>query len=106
MENAVHHGLRPKGGAGLIVIGAAEEGGQLVLSVPDNGVGMPREKIREDGSGTGFGLRSVCRRVRLCYGGSGTVAVESRSGEWTKVTVRIPMEKREKDENTEGPDCR
>jgi two-component system sensor histidine kinase YesM len=33
VENAVHHGLRPRGGDGTIVISAAEEDGALLVSV-------------------------------------------------------------------------
>jgi two-component system sensor histidine kinase YesM len=96
VENAVHHGLRPRGGAGTIVIGAAEENGVLLLSVLDDGVGISPEKLRQirqstDEKTPGFGLFSIRRRIALFCGTSDPLTIESREGEWTKVTVRIPL---------------
>ena len=97
VENAVHHGLRPRGGDGTIVISAAEEDGALLISVRDDGVGMSPEKLRQLRQSTreetpGFGLFSIRRRIALFYGTSDPLTIESREGEWTKVTVRIPPE--------------
>jgi len=97
VENAVAHGLRPRGNSGTVAIGAAEQDGVLLLSVWDSGVGMTPEKMRdvmhESRNGRkGFGLLSVRERVSLFYGADGSVSLESRVGKWTKVTIRIPAE--------------
>ena len=107
VENAVHHGLRPKGGAGTIVISAEEDGGLLLLSVLDNGIGMSPEKLREIRRSTeeqtpGFGLFSIRRRIALFYGTSDPLTIESREGEWTKVTVQIPLERGDAHDGAEG----
>ena len=109
VENAVHHGLRPKGGAGTIVISAEEDGGLLLLSVLDNGIGMSPEKLREIRRSTeeqtpGFGLFSIRRRIALFYGTSDPLTIESREGEWTKVTVQIPLERGDAHEQAENSD--
>jgi sensor histidine kinase YesM len=69
----VHHGLRPRGGDGTIVIGAVEEDGALLVSVLDDGVGISPEKLSRIRQSTaeetpGFGLFSIRRRIALFYG--------------------------------------
>ena len=110
VENAVHHGLRPRGGDGTIVISAAEKEGALIVSVWDDGVGMSPEKLSELRQSTeedtpGFGLFSIRRRIALFYGTSDPLTIESREGEWTKVTVRIPPEGGDTHAKAENPDC-
>ena len=109
VENAVHHGLRPKGGAGTVVISAAEEHGALLLSVLDDGVGMSPDKLQKIRQSTaeetpGFGLFSIRQRIALFYGTSDPLTIESREGEWTKVTVRIPPEGGQAHEQSENFD--
>jgi two-component system sensor histidine kinase YesM len=110
VENAVHHGLRPRGGDGTIVIGAVEEDGALLVSVLDDGVGISPEKLSRIRQSTaeetpGFGLFSIRRRIALFYGISDPLTIESREGEWTKVTVHIPLRGGEAHEQAENPDC-
>lgn len=109
VENAVHHGLRPKGGDGTIVIGAEEKDGMLLLSVWDDGVGIPPEKLRQIRQSaaeetSGFGLFSIRRRIALFYGTDDPLTIESREGEWTKVTVQIPPEGGKAHEQAENSD--
>ena len=109
VENAVHHGLRPKGGAGTIVISASREGGMLLLSVLDDGVGMSPEKLQKiqqltTEESSGFGLFSIRRRIALFYGTSDPLTIESREGEWTLVTIQIPLERGEAHGQAENSD--
>ena len=53
------------------------------LSIQDDGIGFTRA------SGSGLGLRSMDERVRLV---SGTLTVESGSGQGTSLIVRIPVQ--------------
>ena len=51
VENALSHGLEGKPGPGTLAIRAAREGGDLLVSIADNGVGIDGDKlaaIRED----------------------------------------------------------
>jgi two-component system NarL family sensor kinase len=54
------------------------------LNVVDDGVGF----IASDRSKNGLGLRSIHERVRFMRG---SVSVDSRPGEGTRVLVRIPI---------------
>lgn len=97
VENAVHHGMRQKEGKGELRISVQALDDRLMeVSVRDNGVGIPEDKIRlilEGGyknSKSGFGLHSVKQRVELFYGVEDAVSISSQPGCWTEVRVRFP----------------
>jgi signal transduction histidine kinase len=83
---------------------AGEAGEELVLSVADTGIGIPRDKLEEvfesfrqvDSSstrayeGTGLGL-AICRRLAQAMGGE--VGIESVLGTGSTVTLRLPLER-------------
>ena len=96
VENAVHHGMRQKEGKGELCISVQALDDKLMeVSVGDNGVGIPEDKIRlilEGGyktSKSGFGLHSVKQRVELFYGIEDAVSISSQPGCWTEVRVRF-----------------
>lgn len=96
VENAVHHGMRQKEGKGKLCISVQALDDKLMeVSVRDNGVGIPEDKIRlilEGGyktSKSGFGLHSVKQRVELFYGIEDAVSISSQPGCWTEVRVRF-----------------
>jgi signal transduction histidine kinase len=62
----------------------------LCIEVRDEGRGIEAEKLaRIQKSGGGVGLRGMRERVRQF---SGTVAIESRPGQGTTVSVTLPLE--------------
>jgi sensor histidine kinase YesM len=64
VENAIFHGLEPKGG-GRILIRVARDGGDALISLTDNGVGMGAEAIAEAlGAGAAPGTRQGQRQER------------------------------------------
>lgn len=96
VENAVHHGMHQKEGKGELCISVQALDDKLMeVSVRDNGVGIPEDKIRlilEGGyktSKSGFGLHSVKQRVELFYGIEDAVSISSQPGCWTEVRVRF-----------------
>jgi glucose-6-phosphate-specific signal transduction histidine kinase len=88
VENAVKHGLFPKEGGGEIVIYADREGDTFVISVKDNGVGFDTSKDQNDNR-IHLGIVNVKKRLELRC--SGTLQVDSKPGEGTIVTLRIPV---------------
>lgn len=72
VENAIVHGLEPKIGGGSIWITAAEENGQLVLRVADDGVGF-KKHVDATQTEHGFGLRQVRERLQSWYGSQNTI---------------------------------
>ncbi|MDR5704085.1 MAG: ATP-binding protein, partial [Armatimonadota bacterium] len=95
VENAILHGIEPKQGKGRIFITSERRGEEDWITVEDDGVGIPKEKLdqifeRGVGSGIGIGLFNVNRRLRAIYGDGYGVILTSQEGEGTRVTVRIP----------------
>jgi len=83
-ENAVNHGVRRNVNGGTVVIAARVEGDDLCVSVRDDGPGW-----YEGSTGTGFGLKSVRRRLQLVYGNNAELRIDKSHG--VSVHMRIPL---------------
>ncbi len=93
VENCIKHGFAPQDGVGHIHISARQEGGDILLSVEDNGCGfaVPENFFEEkkDEKPGGYGLRNVDKRVMLEYGREYGMSIRSQEGKGTRVDVRI-----------------
>ena len=94
IENAIYHGLDMVE-EGKIVIEVAERGGDIVMSVSDNGVGMPPEQCREilhrDAKDkTGIGIKNVNDRIKIYFGEDYGLKIESELDVGTKVEISMP----------------
>ena len=91
VENAVQHGLRPRGG-GCVRVKAARSGSDLLLTVMDDGVGMTEEQLnalnerlrsgsrfsgRTEDGWRGIGLKNVHDRITLTWGEGYGLTVQS-----------------------------
>lgn len=110
VENAISHGLRPKGGKGHIHIECAAIDGVLCVDVIDNGVGLPedvpeftdyetlRAKFPASGDQTSIGLENTFTRIRLYFGERYGLLFRSRAGQGATVRVTLPIaESKEED---------
>lgn len=95
VENAAHHGIKPKCESGMIGIRIFANDDEIVFMVSDDGVGMSEERIQEILNGrtvtgkAGFGIYSLIQRVRLYYGIEEPVIIHSEIGTGTEVALRI-----------------
>ncbi|MDX3928844.1 MAG: ATP-binding protein [Shinella sp.] len=101
--NLVGNAIKFTDRGGIVIVDAAREGGDLVLTVSDTGIGIPAAKLDAIGQpfmqveneytrkyeGTGLGLSLVKGLVAL-HGG--TFAIKSLAGEGTVITVRLPAD--------------
>lgn len=109
VENSIIHGVANMDD-GYIKLSAREKSGTLILSVQDNGVGIPQDVLDwlndpdRDVPGGHLGLKNVDRIVRLYYGGDYGISAYSAAGEGSCVELRLPMNK-EENGNAEGSGC-
>lgn len=104
VENAVLHGLAEKRENCEILISAAQQEEIVVIQVKDNGTGIQKKKLAEMNAylyqevkvvqepmpGGSVGIFNVNSRLKLNYGMSYGISLESREGEGTTVTIRLP----------------
>lgn len=104
IENALFHGIEPKGCAGKVLIRAelSESGssGQILrISVTDNGVGMSRETIErvlkgDTRSSADFfrhvGISNVNQRIQYDFGEEYGISIQSSVGEYTTMIITLP----------------
>jgi len=89
IENAVIHGLCGARKTGIITVSAVSQGGELVLSVTDNGIGPPAEDPAE--MKIGVGLRSTCERLARMYPNSHTFSIRKPAEGGAEVRITIPL---------------
>lgn len=86
VENALIHGIAPQEG-GHILVEAVKSGTDILLSVQDNGPGIPPEAA-EAASGQGYGIRSINERIGiLCGPGYGVTKIPLKEG--ARVEIRV-----------------
>lgn len=86
VENAVFHGIVPKGTDGEIGIEVRGDGEAVIITVTDDGIGLPPEKesVIEsvekavDEGHAGIGLHHVYECARLYFGHGSDVTIEAR----------------------------
>lgn len=104
VENAFHHGIRSLATEGRVTICGYLEGENMILSVEDNGVGIPAEQLEKlqqllqanplSASDTPYrALVNINDRIRIAYGREYGVSLESIPGEYTKTVLRLPITK-------------
>lgn len=99
VENAIFHGIEPKG-RGDIVVRVTKSGfTDLLITIEDNGVGMTAEQIatiltvpgdEAKGMLENIGLRSVNERLQLAFGREYGLSIESEPGRYTLMKLLLP----------------
>lgn len=106
LENAIFHGIEPKGGTGLITIKAAFCNSDIPgcehnirIDITDDGVGISNEKAeqllsQEKNSNANFfkeiGISNVQKRLQYEFGEQYGISVQSVTGEFTTMSILIP----------------
>ncbi len=95
VENAVTHGIEPRPGGGTVCVRARADGDDVVMSVSDDGVGIPEPRLalvldRGSGSRLGIGLANVHERLRALYWREQGLVIDSAEGRGTTVSFRVP----------------
>lgn len=95
VENALIHGFEGIDN-GKIEIAGHRVGDRILLAVKDNGIGMEAGEPPSSGNDTrktkfsGMGIHNVDERIKLYYGDSYGLAIQSKPGEGTLIQVWLP----------------
>ncbi|SHM88694.1 Histidine kinase-, DNA gyrase B-, and HSP90-like ATPase [Caldanaerovirga acetigignens] len=98
VENAIVHGLEKKREGGILRIVGYEKNSDIYIEIIDDGVGIEERMIKIlksskeaiNGHTTGLGIYNVDLRIKKYFGPKYGLSIESKLGEGTKVTIKIP----------------
>lgn len=94
VENSIRHGVCEKETNGNICISTREDNNNYIIEVSDDGVGFDVDKLKQaskDGK-LHIGIPVIKDRIKeIC---NGSVEVESKIGEGSRVTIIIPKERK------------
>ncbi len=100
VENAIFHGIEPKGAAGKIEINIFKnDANDLQIDITDDGIGMDEETAKtllseKTESKTSFfkkiGISNVHHRIQMEFGSPYGLSIRSRAGSFTTVTILLP----------------
>jgi two-component system sensor histidine kinase YesM len=96
-ENAIFHGIEPKG-TGVITLEVKSASNNVIVSVTDNGIGMSPETIakfrepkqEEQGMFRELGIQNVDERLRYAFGSCYGLCIESEEGKYTTTILTLP----------------
>ena len=94
VENCIKHGLSSKVEGGSITLRSRLIKSRLVVEVEDDGVGMGAAQLLEqpDGlGGAGIGMANVAERLKVLYGDTAKMMIDSREGVGTMIRLRLPI---------------
>lgn len=100
LENAIFHGIEPKGGAGTIQITAkCTDDNTVEITIQDDGVGMDEKTIQNIFSGDGdvpsglfqqIGIKNVHKRIQYEFGENYGLTLTSEPDVFTRTTITLP----------------
>jgi two-component system, LytTR family, sensor kinase len=93
IENCIKHGLASKIEGGTIFLRSRLTDSRLIIEVEDNGVGMGAANLLEKPTGlggTGIGLANVAERLKVLYGDTARMTIDSNEGKGTLIRLRLP----------------
>ena len=103
VENAIFHGIASGSVFGIIRLSVIREHDDVVVQIFDNGKGMSAsqidklfmENVDRRQSLNKIGIRNIDERLKMEYGDSYRISIESLEGEYTLVTIRYPDRRRD-----------
>ena len=90
VENSIRHGLSSKVDGGTIRVRSRRLGNHLEIVIEDDGVGIPETRLARMFEQGGIGVNNVNQRLKVLYGDSYRMWIDSRPGEGTSTGIEIP----------------
>jgi two-component system LytT family sensor kinase len=94
VENSIKHGLSSKIDGGSIFLRSHLSDSYVTIEVEDDGVGMGSAQLFEPPSGLGkggIGMANVAERLKVLYGDTARMTIDSPNGAGTLVRLRLPV---------------
>jgi len=94
VENSIKHGLASKIEGGSIFLRSRLTDSRLIIEVEDDGVGMGAAQLLEKPTGlggTGIGMANVAERLKVLYGDTARMTIDSHEGKGTLIRLRLPL---------------
>lgn len=94
VENSIKHGLSSKIDGGSIYVRSRLTDSHLIIEIEDDGVGMGAANLLEQPTGfggTGIGIANVAERLKVLYGETAHMTIDSHEGKGTLVRIRLPI---------------
>jgi signal transduction histidine kinase len=89
VENAMRHGIEPHSRMGMIELRGAIQGANLVITVADNGAGIPPDGLKREG----IGVANTRARLVELYGDGQKFELVNRAEGGLCVRIEIPFTK-------------
>jgi two-component system, sensor histidine kinase YesM len=101
VENASIHGIEKLKSGGRIDLRIVRKNERLVFSIHDNGAGMEPEQVsqfysyleQDEEFGERIGVQNVIYRLKMIYGDSLELAIDSEPNRGTFIRISIPIDK-------------
>ncbi|MDC3416076.1 sensor histidine kinase [Aquibacillus salsiterrae] len=97
VENAIQHGLEEMITECKVSVIISEFDDDLIITVADNGPGMDEETIHSIYAGdvksksSGIGLNNINERIKLMFGESYGIVIDSERGAGSKISIILPF---------------
>lgn len=100
VENSLIHGIGPMEGQGIVVIKGFMYDNTIKITVTDNGVGIPEDKLaniltregnNDKSSFSGIGIFNVNERIKMYFGEEYGLDIQSVENLFTTVEITIPI---------------
>jgi len=101
VENSIYHGFKEITNGGVIRISVKEENDDILIKIDDNGIGIKEdndyitsllnEETKRTDDNAYIGLANVNKRIKLIFGSTYGLNIESQWLKGTSVTILIPL---------------
>lgn len=106
VENSIYHGIEPSNHPGYLTINAYSQDENIIIKIKDNGIGIKNQELEalkrsietpfasqlQQQEAENFALRNLNQQIKLHYGDSYGLTIESAQNTGTSITITLPCQ--------------
>lgn len=106
VENSIYHGIEPSNHPGYLTIDAYSQDENIIIKIKDNGIGINNQELEalkrsietpfasqlQQQEAENFALRNLNQQIKLHYGDSYGLTIESAQNTGTSITITLPCQ--------------